>query len=167
MDGTSDGWVPVHDFIHIRSTQREAIAQEGPLHNEELGHLPETVAQGEASDRAVQLARGLRDTAAEELVQSPETFVTTGSREPELAEDHDRADESTEAEVDEEMPSLAQHRQVESSRQAQSPDDWRVLPRSARCPMPSKDCQVDEALLPMSPKCYRFNQACGIDTREA
>ena len=61
----------------------------------------ETVAQGEASDRAVQLARGSRDTAAEELVQSPETFVTTGSREPELAEDHDRADEAREAEVDE------------------------------------------------------------------
>ena len=89
------------DFIHSRSTQREAIAREGPLHNEELGHLRETVAQGEASDRAVQVARGLRDTAAEELVQSPETFETTGSREPELAEDHDRADEATEAEVDE------------------------------------------------------------------
>ena len=54
-----------NSFTVAARIQQEAIAQEGPLHSEELGHLLETVAQGEASDRAVQFARGLRDTAAE------------------------------------------------------------------------------------------------------
>ena len=85
--------------------QQEAIAQKGPLHREELGHLLETVAQGEAAYRAVQFARGLRDTAAVELVASPETFLTTGSREPDLVEELDRPDEPAEAKADEEIPS--------------------------------------------------------------
>ena len=66
--------------------QREAIVKEGPLQAEELGHVLETVAQREASNRAAQFARGLPDAADEELVVSPETFATAGAREPDLAE---------------------------------------------------------------------------------
>ena len=82
----------------------EAIAQKGPLHREELGHLLETVSQRKPADRAVQFARVLRDTSTQELVASLETFLTTGSREPDLAEELDRADEAAEAEADEEIP---------------------------------------------------------------
>ena len=92
-----------NSFTLAGHIQQEAIAQEGPSHSKELGHLLETVAQGEASDRAVQFARGLHDTAAEELLASSHTFVTTGCREPDLAEELDRADEAAEAEVDEEI----------------------------------------------------------------
>ena len=80
--------------------QQEAIAREGPLHSEELFHLLKTVIQGEALSHAMQFAKRLRDTANEELVTPLETFVATAHREPDLAEELDRADEAAEAEED-------------------------------------------------------------------
>ena len=54
----------------------------------------------------------MRDTAHEELVALLKTFVAAAHREPELAEELDRADEAAEAEVDEETPSPGRHRQL-------------------------------------------------------
>ena len=101
-----------NSFTMAEHTQQEAIAREGPLHSEELFHLLKTVIQGEALSHAMQFAQRLRDTADEELVTSLETFVAAAYREPDLAEELDRADEDAEAEVDEETPSPAQQRQL-------------------------------------------------------
>ena len=54
----------------------------------------------------------MRDTADEEVVASVETFVTAAHGEPDLAEEVDRADEAAETEVDEEIPSPEQQRQL-------------------------------------------------------
>ena len=99
-----------NSFTMAEHIQQEAIAREGPLHSEELFHLLKTVIQCEALNHAMQFAQRLRDTADEELVTPLETFVATAHREPDLAEELDRADEAAEAEVDEEMPSPAQQR---------------------------------------------------------
>ena len=84
--------------------QQEANAWEGPLHSEELFHLLKTAIQGEAPSHAMQFAQRLRDTADEELVTPLENFVAAACREPDLAEELDRADEAAETEVDEETP---------------------------------------------------------------
>ena len=99
-------------FTMAEHIQQEAIAREGPLHSEELFHLLKTAIQGEALSHAMQFAQRLRDTADEELVTPLETFVAAAHREPDLAEELDRADEAAEAEVDEETPSPAQQRQL-------------------------------------------------------
>ena len=91
--------------------QQEAIAREGPLYSEELFHLLRTVIQGEGLSHAMQFAQRSRDTADEELVTPLEYFVAAAYREPDLAEELDRADEAAEAEVDEETPSPSQQRQ--------------------------------------------------------
>ena len=92
--------------------QQEAIAREGPLHSEELFHLLKTAIQGEALNYAMQFAQRLRDTADEELVTPLGNIVAAAYREPDLAEELDRADEAAEAEVDEEIPSPSQQRQL-------------------------------------------------------
>ena len=51
--------------------------------------------QGEAS-HAMQFAQRLRDTADEELVTPLGNFVAAAYREPDLAEELDRADEAAE-----------------------------------------------------------------------
>ena len=60
----------------------------------------------------MQFAQRSRDTANEELVAPLGNFVAAAYREPDLAEELDRADEAAEAEVDEETPSPAQQRQL-------------------------------------------------------
>ena len=92
--------------------QQEAIAREGPLYSEDLFHLLRTVIQGEGLSHAMQFAQRLRDTADEELVTPLENFVAAACREPDLAEELDRADEAAEAEVDEETPSPSLQRQL-------------------------------------------------------
>ena len=165
------------------AAQQEAIAKEGPLQSEEFCLLLETVVQGEASNRARQFAQRLRDTADEELVAPMETFVVAAHREPDLAEELDRADEAAEAEVDEETPSPAQQRQLLRAHvKPGPPNNWRILSRIAKWSMPSRSCQVDKAFFkcpecdarPMPRtgptaallKCYRFKQVCGIDVME-
>ena len=101
-----------NSFTMAEHKQQEAIAREGPLHREELFHLLKTVMQGEALSHATQFAQRLRDTADEELVTPLENFVAAAHREPDSAEELGRADEAAEAEVDEETPSPAQHRQL-------------------------------------------------------
>ena len=86
--------------------QREAIAKEGPLHNEKLFLLREAV----ASSRERKFVERLRDTADEELLAPKETFASAAHREPVFTEELDRTDEVAEAEVDEETSSLAQQR---------------------------------------------------------
>ena len=178
VSAMSHARVWTNSFTVAAHIQREAIAQERPLHSEELGNLLETVAQGEASDRAAQFAQGLRDTAAEELVASPETFVTTG-----FAEELGRADEAAEAEEDEETSSPAQQRQLlrahvnlghptigEFCRALQNGrcrrGIFRWTKRHFHCPKcdarPMPRTRPGAAL----PKCYRFNQVCGTDTME-
>ena len=99
-------------FTMAEHIQQEVIAREGPLHREELFHLLKTVLQGEALSHAMQFAQRLRDTADEELVTPLVNFVAAAYREPDLAEELDRADEAAEAEVDEETPLPAQQRQL-------------------------------------------------------
>ena len=163
--------------------QQEAIAREGPLHSEELFHLLKTVIQIEALSHAMQFAKRLRDTADEELVTPLETFVATAQREPDLAEELDRADEAAEAEVDEEMPSPAQQRQLlrahvnlghpaigEFCRALRSGRCRRGVARWAKRYFKCPECEARP--MPRTrpaaalPKCYRFNQVCGIDTME-
>ena len=79
-------------------------AREGPMHSEELFHLLRTVIQGDAPSHAMQFAQRLRDTADEELVTPLENFVAAAYREPDSAEELDRADDAAETEVDEEIP---------------------------------------------------------------
>ena len=117
-------------------TQQEAMVKEGSLQSEELCRLLETVTQGEAPSRARQFAQRMRDTADEELVAPLETLVAAAHREPDLAEELDRADEAAEAEVDEETPiSRAATTTAESPRRSGAPtfgEFWRAL-RNSRC----------------------------------
>ena len=151
--------------------QQKAIAREGPLYSEEFFHLLRTVIQGESLSHAMQFAQRLRDTADEELVTPLENFVAAAYREPDLAEELDRADEAAEAEVDEETPTPAQQRQLLRAHV----NLGRVLSCLAKWPLPTGvvnwvkcnfkclECEARPAALP---KCYRFNQVCGIDTME-
>ena len=84
-----------NSFTIAEHIQQEAIAREGPLYSEELFHLLKTV----------MYAQRWRDTADEELVTPLENFVAAAYREPDLAEELDRADEVAEAEANEEIPS--------------------------------------------------------------
>ena len=126
-----------NSFTMAEHIQREAIAREGPLYNEELFHLLRTVIQGEALSHDMQFAHRLRDRGDEELgktlgnfdrtwlknlmarlrdtaelVTTLGNFVAAAYREPDLAEELDRADEAVEAEVDEETPSPSEQRQL-------------------------------------------------------
>ena len=101
-----------NSFKVAEHIQQEAIAKEGPPQSEELLQLLKTVIQGGAPSQAIQFAQRLRDTADEELVTPLENFVAAAYREPDLAEELDRADEAAETEVDEETPSPAQQRQL-------------------------------------------------------
>ena len=101
-----------NSFTMAEHIQQEATAREGPLYSEELFHLLRTVIQGEALSHAMQFAQRLRDTADEELVSPLGNFVAAAYREPDLAEELDRADEAAEAEADEEIPSPSQQRQL-------------------------------------------------------
>ena len=98
LSAMSRARVWTNSFTMAEHIQQETIAREGPLHSEELFHLLRTVIQGEALSHAMQFAQRLRDTADEELVTPPETFVAAAHREPDLAEELDRADEAAEAE---------------------------------------------------------------------
>ena len=112
-----------------------------------------------------------------------ETFVAAAHREPDLAEERYRADEDAEAQVDEETPSLAQQRQLliahvnlghptigefcralRNGRCRRGVVRW--VKRCFKCPeceaRPMPRTRPAAAL----PKCYRFNQVCGIDTME-
>ena len=154
--------------------QQEAIAREGPLHSEEVFHLLKTVIQGESSSHAKQFAQRLRDTADEELVTPLETFVAAAHREPDFAQELDRADEAAEAEVDEETPSPSQQRQLRRAHVnllensvvpcemvAADGGVVRWVKRYFKCPeceaRPMPRTRPAAAL----PKCYRFNQVCG------
>ena len=131
--------------------QQEAIAGEGPLHIEELFHLLKTVIQGEALSHAMQFAQRLRDTADEELVTPLETFVAAAHREPDLAEELDRADEAAEAEVDEETPSPAQQRQLLSAHvNLGHPTIGEFCRALLKWPLPTECCQMGKALFQMS-----------------
>ena len=170
-------------FTVAAHLQQEAIAKEGPLQSEELCHLLETVVQGEASSRARQFAQRLRDTADEELEAPLETFVAAAHREPDLAEELDRADEAAEAEVDEETRSPAQQRLLLRAHVKPGHptigEFWRVF-RNYRCrrgvvrwtqryfKCPECDAQKMPRTRPAAalPECYRFNQVYGIDTME-
>ena len=131
----------------------------------------------------MQFAHRLRDTADEELVTPLEKFVVAAYREPDLAEELDRADEAAEAEVDEETPSPAQQRQLlrahvnlghptigEFCRALRNSRCRREVVRWAKNYFKSPECE--ERPMPRTrpaaalPKCYRFNQVCGIDTME-
>ena len=132
--------------------------------------------QGEALSHAVQFTQRLRDTADEELVTSLEAFIAAAHREPDLAEELDRADEAVEAEVDEETPSPAQQRQLLRAHVnlghppirefCRGRGVVRWVKRYFKCPeceaRPMPRTRPAAAL----PKCYRFNQVCGIDTME-
>ena len=52
-----------NSFAVAAHIQREAIAKEGPLHNEELFYLLEAVIPGEASSRERKFVQRLSDTA--------------------------------------------------------------------------------------------------------
>ena len=100
-----------NSFTMAEYIQQKAIAREGPPHSDELFQWLKTVIQGDASSDAMQFAQRLHDTADEELV-TLETFAAAAHRKPDLAEELDRADDAVEAEVDEEIPSPAQQRQL-------------------------------------------------------
>ena len=170
-------------FTMAEHIQQEAIAREGPLHNEELFHLLKTVIQGEAPSHAMQFAQRLRDTADEELVTPLETFVGAAHREPDLAEELDRADEAAEAEVDEETPSPAEQRQLlrahvnlahppigelcralRNGRCRRGVVRW--VKRHFKCPECEARPMPRTRRAAALPKCFRFNQVCGIDTIE-
>ena len=172
-----------NSFTMAEHIQQEAIAREGPLHSEELFHLLKTVIQSEALSHAMQFVKRLRDTADEELVTPLETFVAAAHREPDLAEELDRADEAAEAEVDEEMPSSAQQRQLvgahvnlghpaigefcralRSGRCRRGVARW--VKRYFKCPECEARPMPRTRLAAALPKCCRFNQVCGIDTME-
>ena len=156
--------------------QQEAVAREGQLHSEELF-------QCDAPSHAMQFAQRLHETADEELVTPLGNSVAAANREPDLAEELDRADEAAEAEVDEETPSAAQQRQLmrahvnlgnptigEVCRALRNGRcrrrDVRWVKRYFKCPeceaRPMPRTRPAAAL----PKCYRFDQVCGIDTME-
>ena len=172
-----------NSFTEAEHVQQEAIAKEGPSHSEELFHLLKTVIQGEALSHAMQFAQRLRDTADEELVSPLETFEAASHREPDFSEELDRADESAEAEVDEETPSPAQQRQLlrahvnlghptigEFCRALRNGRCRRGVVRLAKRCFKCPECEARP--MPRTrpaaalPKCYRFNRVCGIDTME-
>ena len=101
-----------NSFTMAEHIRQESIAGEGPLYSEEPLHLLRTLIQGEALSHAMQSAQRLRDTADEELVAPLDNFGAAAYREPDLAEELDRADEAAQAEVDEEIPSPSQQRQL-------------------------------------------------------
>ena len=68
----------------------------------------------------MQFAQRLRDTADEELVTPLGNFVAAACREPDLAEELDRADEAAE----EEIPSPSQQRQLLRARGCGSLGKW-------------------------------------------
>ena len=74
--------------------------------------LLRTVIQGEGLGHAMQFAQRLHDTADEGLVTALGNFVADAYREPDLAEELDRAHEAAATEVDEETPSPTQQRQL-------------------------------------------------------
>ena len=172
-----------NSFTMAEHIQQEAIAREGPLYSEELFHLLRTVIQGEAFSHDMQFAQRLRDTADEELVTPVGNFVAAAYREPDLAEELDRADEVAEAEVDEENPSPSQQRQLlrahvnlwhpaigEFCRALRNGRCRRGVARWVKRYFKFSEC--DARPMPRTrpaaalPKCYRFNQVCGIDTME-
>ena len=128
-------------------------------------------------------AHRLRDKANEELVTPLETFVAAAHREPDLAGEHDRADEAAEAEVDEETPSPAQQRQLlrahvnlghpttgefcralRNGRCRRGVVRW--VKRYFKCPeCESRPMPRTRPAASLS-RCYRFNQVCGNDTLE-
>ena len=166
-------------------TMAEHIQQEreGPLYSEERFHLLRTVIQGECLSHAMQFAQRLRDTADEEFVTPLENFVTAANREADLAEELDRADEAAEAEVDEEIPSPSQQRQLLRAHvnlgHPAIGEFWRAL-RNGRCrrgvvrrvtrnfKCPECEARPMTRTRPAAalPKCYRFSEVCGIDTVE-
>ena len=167
----------VDEFTHSRST-----------HTARSNRTRRTVAQRRAWPLAGNSGPGEKPPIArcnlfgdcttrplKELVASPETFVTTGSREPDLAEEPDRADEAAEAEVDEGIPSPAQQRQL--LRAPVNLDHPRIgelcrALRNGRCRRgivrwkkrhfhcPECDARSMPRTRPAAalPKCYRFNQ---------
>ena len=112
---------------------------------------------------------------------SPETFVTTRFREPDLAKELDRGDRAAEAEVDEENPSAAQQRQLLRAHGnlghpvigefCSALQNGRCRQRIVRWTkrhfqFPECDAQSMPRIRPAAalPRCYRFNQVCGMDT---
>ena len=163
--------------------QKEAVAEEGSLHSEELFLLLKTVMQDQAPSHAMKYAQRLRDTANEDLVAPLETFIAAAHSEPDLAEELDRAHEAAEAEVDEETPSPAQHRQLlrahvnlghptigEFCRALRNGRCRRGVVRWIKHFFTSPECEsrpMPRTRLAASlPKCYLCNQVCGIDTME-
>ena len=107
--------------------------------------------QDEATSHALQFAQRLRDTADEELVAPLENFVAAAYREPDLAEELDRADEAAEAEVDEETPSPSQQGQLLRAHvNLGHPAIRRILSCLAKWPLPTRCCQMGETLFQMS-----------------
>ena len=172
-----------NSFTMAEHLQQEAIAREGPLHSEELFHLLKTVIQGEALSHATQFAQRMRDTADEELVTPLEIFVAAAYREPDLAEELDRADEAAEPGVDEETTSPAQQRQLlrahvnlghppigefcralRHGRCRRGVVKW--VTRYFKCPECEARPMPRTRPAAVLPKCYRFNQVCGIDAME-
>ena len=172
-----------NSFTMAEHIKQEAIAREGPPHSDELFHLLKNVIQGEASSHAMQFAQSLHDTADEELVTPRETFVAAAHREPDLAEELGRADEAAGAEVNEETPSPAQQRQLlrahvnlghstmgefcralRNGRCQRGITRW--VKRYFKCPECDARPMPRTRLAAALPKCYRFNQVCGINTME-
>ena len=122
----------------------------------------------------MQFAQRLHETADAELVTTLETFVAAAHKEPDLAEELDRADEAAEAEVDKEILSPTQQRQLlrahvnlghptigefcrlRNGRCGRGVVRW--AKRYFKCPQcearPMPRIRPAEAL----PKCSRFNQ---------
>ena len=91
----------------------------------------------------MQFAQRLRDTADEELVTPLENFVAVAYREPDLAEELDRADEAAEAEVDEETPSPSQQRLLLRAHvNLGAPTNWRNLSCLAKWSLPTGSSSV-------------------------
>ena len=174
---------PTHSRWQNRSKKRQLLKKDRCTAKSCSFFLLKTVIQDEAPSHAMQFAQRLRDTANEELVTPLETFVAAAHREPDLAEEPDRADEAAEAEVDEETPLPAQQRQLlrvhvnpghptigefcralRNGRCRREVVRW--VERYFECP------QCESRPMPRTrpaaslPKCYRFNQVCGIDQME-
>ena len=95
----------------------------------------------------MQFAQKLRDTADEELVTPLGNFVAAAYREPDLAEELDRADEAAETEVDEETPSPAQQRQLLRAHvNLWPPPIGKMLSCIAKWSLPTGSCQMGETL---------------------
>ena len=171
------GQVEIQSLCHESRSRVDQFIHDGRTHSTRGDCQRRTVAQRSAFPFAENCDTG-RSPA--ELVTPRETFVAAAHREPDLA---DRADEAAEAEVDEETPSPAQQGQLlrahvnlehptigEFSRALRNGRcRWRVVrwaKRYFKCP----ECEARP--MPRTrpaatlPKCYRFNQVCGIDTME-